>query len=169
MYLPSVLAASALAVLTANAIAQHVRSIDVLWVGTYGVGETREVEDATSPMGRRFVSAGVQPLEETDRIAAAVGTRFGMGFVLRGEPAGATPEVYAMWRFPARGLFNPATRTTSYEWKMPLRNCPLETKPYCLVGYPLRHAWELVPGRWTIEIWSDGSKLAERSFELSVP
>ena len=133
-----------------TSIAQKVNSIDVVWAGTYEVGETREVADPTSPTGRRFVSGGVQPLMQTDRIAATPGTRFGIGFVVHGEPAGAAPEVYALWRFPPRGLLNPETRTTTYEWKMALRSCRIEMKPYCLVGYPLRHPWELEPGRWSI-------------------
>ena len=153
----------------AGAHAQQVRSLDLLWAGTYEVTATREVEDVTAPAGRRKVAGGVQPLVATDRIPAELGTRFGIGFVLRGEPAGAKPEVYAIWHFPQRGLTNPQTRTTTYVWRMDLRHCPIEREPYCLVGYPLQHAWELVPGTWRVEIWAEGRKLAEKSFELYVP
>jgi uncharacterized protein DUF3859 len=149
--------------------AQQVERVEVVWAGTYGVNEIQELDDPTAPTGRRFVSGGVQPLLDMDRIPAEIGTRFGIGYVLKGEPEGGIVEASALWRFPARGITNPETRTTLYEWRMPLRNCPIERKPFCLIGYPLQHAWELVPGRWTIEVWAEGRKLAEKSFELYVP
>ena len=158
-----------LAAVSASASAQHVEAIDVLWSGTYDVGETKEIEDPSSPMGRRFIAGGIEPLLEAHRIPATLGTRFGVGFVPRGEPQGARAPVHALWRFPDRGLHNPETRATTFEWKIALESCTIGRSPYCLIGYPLRHPWELVPGRWTLEIWSGARKLAERSFELYLP
>ena len=34
------------------------------------------------------------------------------------------------------------------------------------LGYGFEHAWEIVPGTWTYQIWHDGRKLAERSFTV---
>lgn len=168
---PALLLASVLAshTLTPFVHAQQVQGIDVVWAGTYSVAGSREVEDPVAPAGHRFVASGVQPLLETERVAAAVGTRFGVGYVLRGEPEGQRIPVQVYWRFPPRGITNPDARTTTFEWKTPPADCPLEGKPFCLVGYPLQHDWELVPGRWTIEIWAEGRKLLERSFDVYVP
>ena len=34
-------------------------------------------------------------------------------------------------------------------------------------GYGFEHAWEIVPGTWTIEISHAGTKLAEQSFTVT--
>lgn len=153
----------------AGVSAQQVDAVEIVWAGTYTVGGAREVEDPTSPMGARLVAGGVRPLEETLRVPAVVGTRFGVGFVPRGEPAGARAPLQALWRFPERGLSNPHTRTTTFEWRMALESCTIGRAPWCMVGYPLRHDWELVPGRWTLEIRDGTRTLAERTFELYLP
>ena len=149
--------------------AQQVDAVEVVWAGTYRIAGTKAVEDPTAPTGYRYIAQGVEPLENTDRIPAAIGTRFGVGYRLRGTPAGATVSVQAFWRFPARGLTNPETRTTIFEWKTRELQCRLEAEPFCLMGYPLQHLWELVPGQWTLEVWVEGKKLAERSFEVYLP
>jgi hypothetical protein len=33
-------------------------------------------------------------------------------------------------------------------------------------GYGFENDWELVPGTWTFEIWSDGRRLAEEKFTV---
>jgi hypothetical protein len=151
------------------AVAQQVKDVDVLWAGTYKIAATKKVEDPTAPTGYRFLAQGIEPLVQTERIAATIGTRFGIAYVLQGEPEGAAVPVHAYWRFPARGLTNPETRTTLFEWKTPELSCRIEQKPFCLMGYPLQHAWELVPGRWTIEIWVEGVKRVEASFDVYIP
>lgn len=150
-----------------NAVAQEVESAQITWAGTYRVAKVREVEEPTAPGGRRFISSGPEPVSETTRIPAAIGTRFGVGFVLKGSPAGHVVAYRLGFRYPPQSLTNPETRTTTFEWKSPAYSCAME-KP-CFAGYPLSHPWELVPGEWTIEIWVEGRKLFEKSFELFQP
>ena len=152
-----------------GAFAQQVKDVDVVWVGTYRIAETKAVVDPTAPTGFRYVAQGIEPVQQTQRIPAMIGTRFGLAYVLKGEPEGTVVPVQAFWRFPAKGLNNPETRTTTFEWKTPELQCRLEQKPFCLMGYPLQHPWELVPGKWTIEIWAEGAKLVEASFDLYLP
>lgn len=159
---------AAVALCVADAHAQQVERADVAWAGIYRVGTVREVEDPTSPTGRRLISAGAELVTETSRIPASIGTRLGVGFVLRGSPPGQVVPYHVAWRYPPRGLTNPERRTTTYEWKSPPYSCALE-RATCFGGYPLTHAWELVPGTWTIEIWADGKKLIEKSFEVFEP
>jgi len=155
------------ALCAADAGAQQVESVDVSWVGTYRVAEVREVEDPTAPTGRRYISSGPEPIAQTTRIPAAVGTRFGIGFVLKGSPAGHIVPYRVAWRYPSAGVTNPETRTTTFEWKSPPYSCALEWP--CFAGYPLRYPWELTPGEWKIEIWVEDRKVVETSFELFQP
>ncbi|HYC44298.1 MAG TPA: DUF3859 domain-containing protein [Burkholderiales bacterium] len=161
--------AASLAVTSVSALAQAVKDVDVLWVGTYKIAGTRPVEDPTAPTGYRYVSQGIEPLHATQRVPAAIGTRFGVAYVLRGEPAGAIVPVHAFWRFPPAGITNPETRTTVFEWKTGELQCRLEQQPFCLMGYPLQHPWELVPGRWTLEVWAAGTKVVETFFDVFTP
>lgn len=152
-----------------GAFAQQAKDVDVLWVGTYRISVTRAVEDPTAPTGYRYVAQGVEPVLQSRRIPAVVGTRFGIAYRLKGEPEGAAIPVQAFWRFPERGLTNPETRTTIFEWKTAELQCRLEQQPFCLFGYPLQHAWEIVPGKWTLEIWVENVKRVETTFDLYLP
>ena len=163
------LIAAVLAAASYPAAAQRVKDVDILWAGTYRIAETKEIEDPTAPTGFRYVAQGVEPILQPKRVPAVIGTRFGIAYVLNGDPEGEVVPVHAYWRFPQRGITNPETRTTVFEWKTPELQCALEQKPFCLMGYPLQHPWELVPGNWTIEIWVEGRKLVEAFFDLYIP
>lgn len=164
-----VLLAAGLSGYCPSAAAQEVKDVEILWVGTYRIAETKAVEDAAAPTGYRYVAQGIEPVLQTQRIPAAIGTRFGIAYVLKGEPEGAAVPVQAFWRFPPQGISNPETRTTIFEWKTRELQCRIEQQPFCLMGYPLQHAWELVPGRWVLEIWVKGEKAVETSFDLYAP
>ena len=125
------LALAILASLPFAALAQQVKDVDVVWVGTYRIAETKPVEDPTAPTGYRYVASGIEPVSQTQRIPAVVGTRFDIAYVLKGEPEGTVVPVQAFWRF--------------------------------------QHPWELVPGKWTIEIWVEGAPVLETSFDLYIP
>ena len=157
----------ALQLFTGAAGAQHVQSAEVTWAGTYRVAQAREVDEPSAPTGRRYISSGAEPLSETEQISATIGTRFGVGFVLRGAPPGQVVPYRVGWRYPPKGLTNPETRTTLFEWRSPPYSCAIDQP--CFAGYPLQHPWELLPGAWTIEIWVEGRKVVERTFELELP
>ena len=36
-------------------------------------------------------------------------------------------------------------------------------------GYGFENDWEIVPGKWTFEVWYAGKKLAEESFTVTKP
>ena len=152
-----------------GAFAQQAKDVDVLWVGP--TGSPRRKRWKIRPRRRATATSrrASSPSHQTQRVPAAIGTRFGIAYVLKGEPEGAVVPVQAYWRFPAQGITNPETRTTTFEWKTPELQCRVEQKPFCLMGYPLQHPWELVPGKWTIEIWVEGAKRVEASFDLYVP
>src|SRR5262249_54447189 len=134
---------------------QVVESIDVNWAGTYEVGQSREIDDPRAPGGRRYVSTGVRPLQQTDRVPATVGPRFGIGYMLRGASYSAA-AVSSIWRFPPAGITNPQTRVTTYQWETQPYTCAIGRENFCFSGYAFRNDWELVPGRWTVEVWAEG-------------
>jgi hypothetical protein len=158
----------ALALLPATASAQYVESAEVAWAGTYTVTNTREVPDADSPNGLRFYSSGAKPVIEAERVPVTVDTRIGSGFVLRGTADSHSVQYQVVWRFPEPGMQSPEGKT-SREWRSPPYSCPVGPYQPCLAGYVFRNEWEIVPGRWTLEVWAEGRRLFERSFEVYKP
>jgi hypothetical protein len=145
--------------------APNIEAVDRNWVGMYLVSQSRAVPDVRSPSGRRWAtSAPPTPVTETDRIPARLGVRFGVGFTIRGTPAGQEVEGRRVWRFPP--MTNPATGITLSRSTNAI-NCRLGEP--CFSGQFLANEFELVPGTWSVEIWVGDTKLLEQSFTLYRP
>ena len=162
-------AAVLLAVLAGTAFAQKAHEVEILWVGRYKISETQKVADPMAPSGYHYTARGIELLESTRKVPAVIGTRFGVAYELKGGEPGTVVPVRAFWRFPPSGITNPETRTTTFEFRTAELQCRVGQKPFCLMGYPLQYEWELVPGRWSVEIWVDGVQTAEASFNLYRP
>src|SRR5262249_23225888 len=87
---------------------------------------------------------------------------FGLEYVLAGSPVGAGVPVTIVVVLPKEGLHNPVKGEPTYreQWLPSLK--PIGAPN--IVGYTFEQAWEVVPGLWTFEIWSEGQKLGEQSF-----
>ena len=105
-----------------------------------------------------------QLVQSTTTIKAAVGTTFGILVKLFGEPGGAV--VTSHFRCIHPKLTDPASGRSSEtdDWESPR---PIGTPRY--VSYTFDRDWELVAGRWTIQVMSDGKILAEKTFEVIPP
>ena len=100
----------------------------------------------------------VHLIAATNTIPAVVGTTFGCRFRVKGEPDEVPVNLEIVVKhppFPRRqGLPVPADRV-----------------PYSAVigrdgvyTYTFDNAWQAVPGKWSIQVWHDDSKLAEQNF-----
>jgi hypothetical protein len=67
-------------------------------------------------------------------------------------------------RFPKQGVTNPATGKTfasaEYDTTAIVGAVSWE-------GYSLDYEWEVETGPWTMEVWHDGRKLAEKTFMVT--
>jgi hypothetical protein len=158
----------ALALLPAAASAQLVEEALVAWSGTYTVTQTRDEPDPNAPNGMRFFSSGAKPVIEAERVPVTVDTRLGAGFFLRGASESHSAQYQVVWRFPEAGMRNPEGKV-SHESRSPPYSCPVGLNHPCLAGYVFRNEWEIVPGRWTLEVWAEGRRLFERTFEVYKP
>jgi hypothetical protein len=102
-------------------------------------------------------------IEKTSTVPARVGVEFGLEYKIVGEPSGAEVTLEFVNTYPGAGLADPNSPE-------PLRESRFKKmKPIGKVlyfGYGFENDWELVPGTWTFEIWSDGRKLAEEKFTV---
>jgi hypothetical protein len=104
--------------------------------------------------------------ESTDRVPARRGVGFGFRYVLRGLPDGASQRVRIRVLHPP--LTNPETGKTIDEsvWN----DDAWIGRPNWHAGWIMDESWELVPGRWVIQVRTlDGQTLLERSFNVITP
>ncbi|HEX3068832.1 MAG TPA: DUF3859 domain-containing protein [Thermoanaerobaculia bacterium] len=111
--------------------------------------------------------------EHTDRITGIVGSRFGLLFCAEarevpGDKAGESTDDLAPIHIrvihpPAR---NPATGQTTDrdEW-----DAPANLGITRFTGWRFDEPWEIVPGKWTIEILQQGTVMARKEFIVTTP
>ena len=153
---------------TACAQQASVSSARLLWYGVYQAGSTSVIEDKTSATGTRTISTGITPPQvNSDRIPAALNTRFGFGYALTGSPANGTAGITHVRVFPPAGIVDPKTgeRHTTERLQTNFRI----DRNDLFIGYLFDHEIQLVPGIWLFQVWSGDQKLLEQSFTVYKP
>jgi hypothetical protein len=102
-----------------------------------------------------------QLVDSTTTIKASVGTTFGIGVKLLGEPEGAAITLHFRCAHPK--LTDPASGHSSEldEWE---GAAPVGHLRY--VSYTFDDNWEVIPGKWMIQVLYDGKVLAEKTFDV---
>ena len=113
-------------------------------------------------MGKTNKLGSIRKLEATTTVRGKLGTSFGFEYALIGAPAGAQAAIEIVVVLPEPGLLNPANgkRTRRERW----RPSPSLLSGATIAGYQFEMDWEIVPGRWTFQIWQSDRKLGEQSF-----
>lgn len=150
-----------LACLASGARAQEpkILRIDVIDYGIYAIKKPKP--------GGSVGLADIRHVKSTREIPAELGTRFGFRYNVVGTPKGSEVRFRKVITFPPPGLRNPAsTETVRTTEDMLTRKVSAGVE---FSGYSLDNAWELAPGKWTIELWDGKKKLASQKFTLVAP
>ena len=139
----------------------------LLWNGIYTVSSAEKFDDPTQVTGKRSEAEQATHLRDTTRIPARLGTRFGIGFMFRGRPDADFVKYRVVWRFPSIGIKNPKTKKTTSFVAFD-RSCEINSRR-CFRGYVFDEPWELVPGRWRLEIWMAQKMISQQEFEVMMP
>ena len=123
-----------------------VSKVELQACGVYESKVEGREEDAQSATGKRTIVQDERLVNETSRIPARVGVKFGCQVILQGAPAGEVAEFRAVMRVP-RGE---ASGSQAFRIGDP-----------GYVGYTLRTTER---GPWVLEIWVGERKLAEKTF-----
>jgi hypothetical protein len=148
-----------------DADARHVQvnSIEITEYGIYGGRKVVKMKQPGAPTGLKNMVKKIFLVNETTDIPATLGTRFGIRFVVNGSPSGDVVYITKVVILPKEGLEipNEENRIFKYERKM-------KTKIgfYEFTGYTFDNIWETIPGKWSIQLWYDGKKLAEKQFSV---
>jgi hypothetical protein len=138
--------------------------IEIVSKGVYLVETGKETPDAAAPTGEIAAPVTFKNIEATDKVAAKVGTEFGLEYRVVGAPDGTDIDLEFVITYPAPGLNDPAEaepiRATRFD-----RVKTIGKVEY--LGYGLENDWELAPGTWTFRIWYKDRKLAEESFTVT--
>ncbi|MCW5738139.1 MAG: DUF3859 domain-containing protein [Enhydrobacter sp.] len=98
----------------------------------------------------------------TTSVPMRQGIHFGFRYRVDGPENGVPVELTLAVQFPA--AVRPTgggTAVTRHE-----RSATLAVGTVSYTGYSFDHAWELMPGPWTLEVLQHGRKLAEKSFTV---
>jgi hypothetical protein len=161
--LPSRIAASLLAAFL-PAIAAHALTIDETRLTAYGIFEEKSEGNVAAPLtAAGYVSrvTSEKLLKKTDVVEARIGTTFGIDYVLDGRPVGERVKLFIRLQRPA--ITNPATGETS---TMDENVTPAWISMHKHDGFSFDHPWELVPGKWTFQVFHDSKLLLEKTFEV---
>jgi hypothetical protein len=139
----------------------QVRGIDVVEFGIYTADilsaqrDSRGVMQTTSTNFRQAVATTVIP--------AQIGVRFGFRYVVAGDPQGGDAVLKKVVIYPPAGVKSPMVAQPLHRSESAIKTKAGETS---YTGYKFDDAWELVPGPWTIELWSGDRKLAQKTFTV---
>jgi hypothetical protein len=159
------LAAVLLGFVVTSVNAQKITGAEII---EYGVLQTIKSEgrlDAPNTVaGKSNNMIAAQLVENTSRVNASIGITFGILVKLLGEPEGAM--ITAHFRCIHPKLTDPVSVYTAEtdDWESPR---PIGVARY--VSYTFDHDWEIRPGKWTIQVLSDGKVLAEKTFDVLAP
>jgi hypothetical protein len=95
-------------------------------------------------------------------VLAKIGTRFGIQVLVHGEKKGHVLHDLTT-RVTHPPITNPATKKTSTtdEWQSPMN---IEIPRFA--GWQFEDTWELIPGKWKIEIMHKGESLVSKEFTV---
>ena len=144
--------------------AVEIWGIDVVRFGIYSAA-VKQVEDvAQSPGGKRRVVMETEFLEETFKIPAILGTRFGFRYVVNGVPEGAAIPILIKKTYP--GLKDPRHKKPLFHHQYVKTH---EIGRAYGTGYGFDHNWELVHGTWVFQLFFEEKLLGEVVFEVYNP
>ncbi len=158
--------AAVLLVLTSGSLhAQKVTGAEIVDYGMLKKIKSEGVLDAPDALtGKTNNVIASQLVQSTSTIKPTVGATFGILVKLLGEPNGAV--ITSHFRCIHPKLTDPVSGRSgeSDDWESPR---PIGAPRY--VSYTFDHEWELVPGKWTIQVLYDGKIIAEKTFNVVAP
>jgi len=99
---------------------------------------------------------------ETDRVPARLGVNFGFAYIVHGKPAGQRIPVRIVYRFPE--MTNPKDGKTWSSCEIQSVTC-LEC-PGAAARWHFTEPWEIVPGKWTFQVFHKDRLLLEKTFTV---
>ncbi|MCP3930555.1 MAG: DUF3859 domain-containing protein [Bacteroidetes bacterium] len=129
--------------------------------GTYSVEGERWQNTDDPNFGRKHVARFKGIDQQTEIIPLKIGTRFGARYLIEGQPKGRRIQLQHAGIHPE--LSNPSTGKTftNYKYSISAKIGEINT-----IGYTFDHDWELVPGKWTFQVFYQNKVVLEKQFTV---
>ena len=151
---------------TSAAVAQDATRVEVYEYGLYELGPS--LGDYAPPnLGYRHETVSdIRHLETTRIVPGRIGVSFGVRYRVQGNGIGFPVPLRIVLKFPPQGLYSHEFRDTLYIDETETIEILGEDR---YSGITFDEQWEIEPGIWTFEFWSDNVKLGEEQFEVITP
>jgi len=143
-----------------TAIAADVKSIIIIDYGIFKANVIKSSHSGTAAAGPSNLKNPAQ-IQQTDEIPALLGTRFGFHFFINGSPR--NENVNLLFRVVSPPLKSPDEKEISSQEV--LLKSKIGAKGYA--DYAFDDTWELVPGKWVLQLLYEGKVMAEKSFTIN--
>jgi hypothetical protein len=142
----------------------QVRAVET-WYGVYEPGDVQIVEDTNNPGFKRQIQSKIKPPRTNSaRIPLIPGTRFGIGYDLRGPRQGDIISLRHVRVLPPPGIRGPDGKV--HPFLATNNNLPVG-------GEDLFIGWTFgkgdLTGTWTLQVFEGTRLLLERRFEIYRP
>lgn len=147
-----------------SAPAVEVTGAEIVEFGTFRKLAVSENSRAPKSLTGEIHAVREAVLDESGTdIHASLGTSFGVRVKINGKPADAPVTCTFRWAHPK--MTDPGTGKVSEtdEWEA---TATIGLAQY--TGFTFDADWELVPGKWTLQLIYDGKVLAEKTFDLTI-
>jgi hypothetical protein len=143
----------------------EVTSIDITEYGIYKA-EVVKSEASPSGVGAAQTLASATLIEQTEKIPATPGTRFGFRYTINGFPNGEKVDVTFKVISPV--IKRPKDNKEFSVQEFVFQNKTIGYNTYCDYGFG-GGTWGMVPGEWRLQLFHNEKKLAEKIFYIYKP
>lgn len=145
--------------------AADIDGAEILRFGIYKADFISKEEAPGAAAGTKNIVQKVVLAEQTANIPARIGMRFGFEYVIKGSPVGDKIDLTYKYLHP--GMTNPKTNQLFTSQEIVSKN--REIGKAASITYTLDYEWEAVVGEWTLQVFYEGKKLAEKTFHIYKP
>ncbi len=151
------------AAVSSAAFPQGIQRIDVINFGIYRADRIKQEDAPATPAGVLGYVANLELLEAKTTIPALRGLRFGFEFKIVGQ-SGASVRLKFVILIPQPGIQRGGTGNRLVRGEY-FKYVTVGEPSY--LGYKFDYPWEIVLGKWTLEIWDGSRRLTSQVFDIA--
>ena len=138
---------------------------EILEYGIYIGSHDSSIPNSDAPTGNVLIGGSVKLVKQTVEIPARLKTQFGFRCVLHGKAEDRPVKLRLVYLFPQ--MNDPSSGKKIDMWEADVLARPEDKKLYML--WDFTEAYELVPGKWTFQVFRGQEKILEKKFDVTKP
>jgi hypothetical protein len=135
---------------------------EVLEYGIYSGTHEQSVANTNAPTGQVLMGGPVKLQKQTDVIPAKLKSKFGVRFVVHGQPEQGPVRFHLVYLFPE--MKDPASGRKIERFEANVSAKPED--PNLQMLWDFTEPYELVAGEWTFQVFRGEAKILEKKFAV---